>query len=199
MLGIQAFTSCAYVQTHKNVEEFFTTYEGAQIGQEVSLYQSGSSWYLAADSCVLSKRYPAVFDSILLDEHNEPTFHVEQKTGSRLYYPISAGTATVLQRNDGYASLSILRDEMLRHAEGVKTTLPKGARAYPVLARLAEGEEPNAGIAAGKKVPEELSPGVRLLSKAEEVLVDWPATVGYNCLIPVMAPIVFFKRFMNEE
>lgn len=194
---VQCFTSCAYVQTHKNVEESFYLHEGARLSDKPVLYQAGGQYLLEAELCSLRKRYPVVRDTIFLNRDNEPVFHVEQQQGKVLYYPISDGTATVLQRADGYASLSILRDEMQRSAPIM--ALPRGARLCTVKAQFAEQDVPNAGVAINRRVPEVPVAGERFLTYADMVLVDGPGTLGYNCLIPVMAPFVFFHRFLNEE
>lgn len=197
MLGAQFFTSCAYVQTHKNVEEAFCRYEGARIADTPELYRAGERYLIAAERCELSKHYPAVHDTIFFDDDNEPKFHVEHSKGKKVYYPVSAGTAQVLQREDGYAALPLLRDEVQRHA--ALTALPRGARRCEVKAQLAETDSPNAGVTAGPREPETLPLWVRGLSQTEQVMIDWPATLGYNCAIPLMAPFVFFHRFINEE
>lgn len=193
MLGAQAFTSCAYVQTHKNVEESFCCYEGARISEKPELYRAGESYFVAADAALLSKRYPTVHDTVFFDKNNEPKFHVEQMEGKKLYYPISAGTATVMQREDGYVSLALLSDELQRGI--ARPQLPRGARACTVRAELAEKED----LIVNTHAPQQLPIWGKVLSLADQVVVDAPATVGYNCLIPVMAPFVFFHRFLNEE
>lgn len=197
MLGAQAFTSCAYVQTHKNTEEAFCRYSGARIAAAPELYRAGERYLIAAERCSLSKHYPAVHDTVFFDDDSEPKFHVEQALGQKVYYPVSAGTALILQREDGYASLPILRDEVQHNVP--LTALPRGARRCEVKAQLAECEVPNAGLTVGAREPENLSVAVRALSQAEEVIVDWPATFIYNCAVPLMAPFVFFHEFLNEE
>ena len=197
MLGAQVFTSCAYVQTHKNVEEAFCRYEGACLAEEPELYRAGEQYLIAAERCELSKHYPVVHDTVFFNDDNEPKFHVEQSKGEKVYYPVSAGTAQVLQREDGYAALPLLRDEVQRHA--ALTALPRGAHRCEVKAQLAETQSPNAGVTAGPREPETLPFWVRTLSQTEQVIIDWPATVGYNCAVPLMAPFVFFHRFLNEE
>lgn len=197
VLGAQAFTSCAYVQTHKNVEECFYHYEGAQISEKPELYRAGESYFIAAKGVSLSKRYPVVHDTVFFDKDNEPMFHVEHQEGKKLYYPISAGTATVMQREDGYVSLALLSDELQRSS--ARPHLPRGAQACVVRAEMAEKEAPSAGVMVGSRVPQQLPLLGEVLSVADKVVVDAPATVGYNCLIPVMAPFVFFHRFLNDE
>lgn len=197
MLGAQAFTSCAYVQTHKNVEESFYRYEGARISEKPELYRAGESYFVAADAAVLNKHYPAVHDTIFFDKDNEPKFHVEHMEGKKLYYPLSAGTATVMQREDGYVSLALLSDE-LQHGIA-RPQLPRGAQACAVRAEIAEKEAPSAGLMVGARDPQQLPLWAEFLTLTDKVVVDGPATLGYNCLIPVMAPFVFFHRFLNEE
>lgn len=197
VLGAQSFTSCAYVQTHKNVEECFYRYEGAQISEKPELYRAGESYFVAADAAVLSKQYPMVHDTVFFDNNNEPKFHVEQMEGKKLYYPISAGTAMVMQREDGYVSLALLSDELQRGI--ARPQLPHGAHACTVRAELAEKEAHGTGMIVSSQGPQHLPFWGQMLTLADKVVVDAPATVGYNCLIPVMAPFVFFHRFLNEE
>ncbi|MCQ2365316.1 MAG: hypothetical protein MJ051_07175 [Akkermansia sp.] len=197
IIGVQAFTSCAYVQTHKNVEEAFCRYEGASIAKQPELYRAGDRYLIAAERCELSKHYPVIHDTVFFDENNEPKFHVEQNSGEKVYYPVSAGTALVLQRSDGYAALPILRDELQRQVP--LQHLPSGARLCDVRAEIAETDLTNAGLTAGPRDPQSLPLWLRALSQTEEVIIDWPATLGYNCAIPIMAPFVFFHRFLSEE
>lgn len=197
VLGAQAFTSCAYVQTHKNVEECFNRYEGAQLSEKPELYRAGESYFVAADAVVLSKRYPTIHDTIFFDRDNEPKFHVEHLEGKKRYYPVSAGTAAVMQREDGYVSLALLSDELQRGM--ARPRLPRGAHACVVRAEPAEKEAPGASLIVDSRDPHQLPLWGEVLSLADKVAVDAPATIGYNCLIPVMAPFVFFHRFLNEE
>lgn len=196
-------SSCAYVQTHKNVQELFTQRAGDKLEAPLQLGKVGGSWYLCTRSCVggVTKHYPAVHDEILLDGHNEPQLQEGQGVvdkNARMAWPISAGTATVLMREDGYATLETLADEMMRNRAGCLDILPRGMQFYPVKAQVVGAEKPTYLLRNGDAVPE-LSLAQKTVVQADRVLVDWPLTVAYNCAIPFMAPVYFFYQFLNEE
>lgn len=203
LLILLNLSSCAYVQTHENVQEFFTQREGDKLAAPLRLGKVGDSWYLCTKSCVggVTKHYPVVHDEILLDGHNEPQLQEGQGVVTKsapTAWPISAGTATVLMREDGYATQETLADEMIRNRAGRLDVLPRGMQFYPVKAQIAGSEQPTYLLKNADTVSE-LSTGQKVLVQAERVLVDWPLTVAYNCAIPVMAPFVFFKQFLSED
>lgn len=200
-----AFSSCAYVQTHRNVQESFTYYDGQRLEAPLLLVQYQGIWYIAAHECEqgLRLRYPNVYDSVLgSSASNEPSWHrvEEQGRGAICYWPISAGTASVLMREDGYVSLPILRDEMLKHADARLSHLPKGAVQHAVRAHMDVPHETqeDAVYLIGEKHADDSLP-VRALVQTDRVLVDWPLTLMYNCAIPFMAPVIFFRDFLNED
>lgn len=196
-------SSCAYVQTHQNVQEFFTQRAGDELAAPLKLGKVGGSWYLCTKSCAggVTKHYPVVHDEILLDGHNEPQLEAGQggvDKNAPTAWPISAGTATVLMREDGYATLETLADEMLRSRAGRLHTLPRDMQFYPVKAQIAGAEKPAYLLTQGDAAPE-LNLAQKAVVQADRVLVDWPLTAAYNCAIPFMAPVVFFYQFLTEE
>lgn len=203
LLILLNLSSCAYVQTHENVQEFFTQREGDKLAAPLRLGKVGDSWYLCTKSCAggVTKHYPVVHDEILLDGHNEPQLQEGQGVVTKsapTAWPISAGTATVLMREDGYATQETLADEMIRNRAGRLDVLPRGMQFYPVKAQIAGSEKPTYLLKNADTVSE-LSTGQKVLVQADRVLLDWPLTVAYNCAIPVMAPFVFFKQFLSED
>lgn len=196
-------SSCAYVQTHETVQEFFTQRAGDELAAPLKLGKVGGSWYLCTKSCAggVTKRYPVVHDEILLDGHNEPQLKEGQggvDKNAPTAWPISAGTATVLMRVDGYATLETLADEMLRSRAGRLHSLPRDMQFYPVKAQIAGTEKPTYLLRDGDAALD-LNLAQKAVVQADRVLVDWPLTAAYNCAIPFMAPFVFFYQFLTEE
>lgn len=203
LLLLLNLSSCAYVQTHENVREFFTQRAGDELTAPLQLGKVGGSWYLCTTSCAggVAKHYPAVHDAVLFNENNAPRLRAGQGAvtkKARTAWPISAGTAMVLMREDGYATLDTLADEMLRNRAGRLDIVPRGMQFYPVKARLVGAETP-AYLLKNEDAEPELNLAEQAVVQADRVLVDWPLTVAYNCAIPFMAPIVFFHRFLTEE
>lgn len=204
LLILLNLSSCAYVQTHKNVQEFFTQREGDKLAAPLQLGKVGGSWYLCTKSCAggVTKHYPVVHDEILLDGNNEPRLQEEGQgfvtKGAPTAWPISAGTATVLMREDGYATLETLADEMLRNRAGRLNVLPRKMQFYPVKAQIAGIEKATYLLKEADTEPE-LSFTQKAVVQADRVLVDWPLTAAYNCAIPFMAPFVFFRQFLSED
>lgn len=203
LLVLLSLSSCAYVQTHENVQECFVQRAGDELVAPLKLGKVGSSWYLCTRSCVggVTKRYPVVHDEILLDGHNEPQLEEGQggvDKNAPTAWPISAGTATVLMREDGYATLETLADEMIRNRAGRLESLPRGMQFYPVKAQIVGAEKPAYLLTNGDAEPE-LSLTQKAVVQADRVLVDWPLTAAYNCAIPFMAPFVFFRQFLSED
>lgn len=203
LLFLLNLSSCAYVQTHENVQEFFMKREGDELTAPLRLGKVGSSWYLCTRSCAggVAKRYPVVHDEIFLDGNNEPQLREGQGAVSkkvRAAWPISAGTATVLMREDGYATFETLADEMLRNRAGRLDLLPRTMQFYPVKAQIVGAEKPTYLLKDADAEPD-LSLAQKALVQADRVLVDWPLSIAYNCAIPVMAPFVFFKQFLSED
>lgn len=202
-------SSCAYVQTHKNVQEGFVHRQGDQLAAPLSLGKLDSTWYVCTKVCTggVTKQYPTVHDEILLDDNNEPQL---QPVGTisaiaegidkphATAWPISSGTAMVLMREDGYATLETLADEMLRNRAGRLDVLPRGMQFYPVKAQIAGAEKATYLLRSADTEPE-LTFTQKVLVQTDRVLVDWPLTAAYNCAIPVMAPVIFFHQFLSED
>lgn len=202
-------SSCAYVQTHKNVQESFVHRQGDQLAAPLSLGKLGSTWYVCTKVCAggVTKQYPTVHDEILLDENNEPQLQpvgtISAIAGGidkphATAWPISSGTAMVLMREDGYATLETLADEMLRNRAGRLDVLPRGMQFYPVKAQIAGAEKATYLLRSADTEPE-LTFTQKVLVQTDRVLVDWPLTAAYNCAIPVMAPVIFFHQFLSED
>ena len=112
-----------------------------------------------------------------------------------MYRQISSGTATVLQRTDGYAELNILCDELQNSSAPWIESLPTGAQSCSIKAEI---------VGSSITWPERNSAteaplAIRALSTIDQVLVDWPGTILYNIAIPIMAPFVFFHEFLYEQ
>ncbi len=196
-------SSCAYVQTHKNVQEFFTQRTGDELAAPLQLGKVRDNWYLCTRSCAggVRKHYPVVHDEILLDGHNEPRLQEGEGVvdkNARTAWPISAGTAMVLLREDGYAALETLADEMKSNRARRLDILPRGMQFYPVKAQIVGAEKPAYLLRNGDAAPE-LSLAQKAVVQTDRVLVDWPLTIAYNCAIPFMAPVTFFYQFLTEE
>lgn len=205
VLSLLSLSSCAYMQTHKCLEENFCRYSGYELESPLYLTMYKGQPYLVAEKTALHKSYPIVHDTIFFTDNNEPVYEkMPNGTPVRVMHRISAGTATVLQRGDGYADWETLCDE-LRSTPGDWVPLPAGQGRLPVLAMIdtkpcRAGEQHCRTIV--EKADEEnrrLPVGVRVLSAVDRCLIDWPGTVLYNVSIPVMAPFVFFRDFLSGE
>lgn len=193
--GSVLLSSCAYMQTHKNIEESFQQHTGYQLEPDFQLYKSGARYYLALNQVSLRKHYPTIHDSIFLKGKNAPVLEQVDGSTSRIYKEISRGTATVLQQADGYADLTVLRDELNSHPTPWEKRLPAGASVCNIRAEIAG--KPISWIEENSS--SELAGSVKLLSAIDQVIIDWPCTILYNAAIPVMAPFVFFHDFLTEE
>ena len=188
-------SSCAYMQTHKNIEEAYKAHKGYEITSQLSLYRAGEQYYLAAEQQWLRKHYPIIHDSIFLTDNNEPSYIKLNQETSTVYHPISAGTAAVLQNNKGYAELGVLTDELNSSGGNWTSNLPGGARICPIKAEIAGTSHTWLANEETADIP--LSGSI--LSTVDKVIIDWPGTVLYNLSIPIMAPFVFFHQFLNEQ
>ena len=188
-------SSCAYMQTHKNIEEAGRQHTGYQLATPLKLYRAGGQYYLAAEQQQLRMHYPVVYDSIFLNENNAPSFRSITSENPTVYFPISRGTGEVMLRQDGYVELSTLKGELQDSGATCSTTLPGGATECRIQATVQ-------GDSATWINPEaSTSPGIgtTILSTLDQVVIDWPGTVLYNAAIPIMSPFVFFHQFLNEE
>ena len=193
------FSSCAYMQTHKSVEEMFYSYKGYELEKPLWLAHQGGQWYLVAEAQTLQKKYPAVYDSIFFTGKNDPSFHVKESTGTLWMHPISAGTATVLQRPDGYADWATLCDE-LKQTPGAWVPVPAGQGRTLVTATIDEKtSSTRTMVDEQSKEPSQTSITGTVLSRLDKYCIDYPGTVIYNAAIPFMAPFIFFHDFFSAE
>ena len=195
MLSCAQLTSCAYMQTHKNIEEAQTVRTGYELTSDIELYRAGERYYVAISKQQLRKKYPIIHDSIFLTGNNDPTWQKIGNEDTTVYHPISSGTAAVLQRQDGYASIEVLADELKNNHDSWVASLTAGAGKCSVKAEIV-GENT---IWEGNESPQSCPALPRILSTVDQVCIDWPGTLAYNIAIPVMAPFVFFYQFLNED
>lgn len=189
--------SCAYMQTHKNIEEIGCTYEGSELtGKNISLHRKGNQWYLGSPLAVYEKHYPIVHDDVFDRDNNDPTYTSIRTAGSRIYHPISSGTATCLMRADGYAQTNALVTEILTLQKDPVIDL-RGASTHPIRAEIAEGTSP--AIIIRSRTPEETPLLNSTLSTLDMCTVDLIGTCAYNCAIPFIAPFRFFVEFFSED
>ena len=195
MAGTVFLPSCAYLQTHKNVEESYRTHQGYTMHPEIDLYQSGNQYYLGVTKQELRMHFPAINDSVFMTGRNNPTFEPTGEGGGKMYRQISNGTATVLQRTDGYAEMQTLSDELLSSTGNWLDKLPANAVKCGVKAEI-QGESVTTTTGTSS---ETIPVSGQILSAIDQVVIDWPGTVLYNIAIPFMAPFVFFSEFLNEQ
>lgn len=191
-------SSCAYLQTHKNVREAFHQCEGYRLVEPLQLYSSGNSWYLAVRPETMRKHYPTLHDSVFLDNNTDPTYSSIQVHQNLCFLRISSGTAKVLQRSDGYYTLKALMEEMHTLDAEPLQALPAGGTRHQVLA-MVEAHEGDNNAMVVSRTPESTPVLGQVLSAVDFVCVDFPGSVAYNVAIPVMAPIVFFRHFFFDE
>lgn len=194
-------SSCAYVQTRKQIEELGCEYEGKQLsvkqGNKLNkVYHQGNTWYLAAENVRLKKSYPLVHDSVLFTGNNAPEYRkIENSEEGISYHPISAGTAAVLQRGDGYATTDTLAAELTSTPGAWVSTLPN-ATAYEIKAEIPDN---GCHTIAGMRQPQETPMANQVLGALDFVFIDIPATAAYNAAIPFAAPFVFFGEFIKND
>ncbi len=187
-----ALSCCAYTQVHKNVEEQGRIFKGHQFAETSMVYHAGGQWFLAAAPAEFRLHHPTVHDSVFQGQ-TETEMRLVGTVGSALaYHPVSAGTAKVLMREDGYAELQTLADELKTYPGSWRSELP-GARAYPIRAQVVGKPVAITSTAT----PEHPTLGTRVLSSLVFVGVDVPGTVLYNVAIPFAAPFVFFGEFIS--
>ena len=186
-------SSCAYMQTHKNIEEAQIIRTGYELTPDVKLYRSAGNYYIAASRQQLRKIYPAIHDSIFLTENNAPSWRRAGENSDTVYYHISSHTASVLQMQSGYATLDVLAEELKNNPCTDK--LPAGATKCKVNAEITGSST----IWEAGETLDNRSIFTHVISAVDRVCIDWPGTVIYNAAIPVMAPFVFFHQFLNEN
>ena len=195
LAGTVFLSSCAYMQTHKNIEESSREHTGYTLNKEFELYRAGGKYYLAAEQKQLRVHYPVIHDSIFLSGNNAPEYRAINNETSKVYHEISAGTAMVLQRPDGYADMQVVSDELKDNSTPWLQALPGGASKCSIKAEIAGDTTtwPQPGSFTETPI------SIQALSMADRILIDWPGTLLYNISIPVMAPFVFFHEFLNEQ
>ena len=190
-------SSCAYIQTHKNVEEIGSYFNGQVFNRDqIALYQSGDQWYISATQALFKLRYPMVHDSVFRKYDENPTYKLTRKgPHSTVYHPISAATAEVLRRPDGYFQLTALAEEVQKTPGAWVKELPH-AQQYAITAML---DEPKQAYLEENRVPKKKPIYSYILGKLDFIAIDIPATLAYNVAIPFMAPFVFFYEFTTED
>lgn len=191
-------SSCAYLQTHKNVREAFHEYEGYRLVEPLKLYSAGGAWYLAVQRETMDLHYPVLHDSIFLENDYEPRYRTTKVHEGVQYHRISGGTAQVLLRNDGYYTLPSLFEEMNSMNTEPVASLPAGAQQHTILARVDAHTSHNVAKAS-KRIPESTPVFANALAGLDFICVDFPCSVAYNVAIPVMAPFVFFHNFIAGD
>lgn len=191
-------SSCAYVQTHKNIAEAFHDNEGYRVVEPLQLYSVGGTWYIAVQPETLRLHYPVLHDTIFLDTDPNPTYRTVKVKDGLQYHRISSQTAHVLLRSDGYYTLESLMEEVDAMKQEPITSLPRGASKHAILAQV----QANTGKSVAKttkRTPESTPVVGKMLSGLDFIVIDLPVSVVYNVAIPVMAPFVFFHRFISGE
>lgn len=193
-------SSCAYVQTHRNVAESFRSKPGYSLHRPIEQGAQQGRNYLLGHRETLRKHYPNVFDSILLTDNNEVQWRSIER-GQPCLLPLSDGTAMVLKRRDGYAYTDSLLDE-------IRSEMRKGQRpitgetmpaTHPVVAQVDRVSQQERYLDDPTIPDEKLSFPEELLVQADRVIIDWPLTLAYNVAIPFMAPVIFFSEFLDQE
>lgn len=195
LTGSVLLTSCAYMQTHKNIEEVFRQHSGYHLAPDFQLLRAGDKYYLSINRISLRKIYPTIHDSIFLNKSNTPILEELAGTAEPVYKEISAGTATVLQQADGYAQLEVLKEELDNISSPWLDSRPAGAVSCKIKAQICGSSVTWAAENSATAIPV----GARVLSTLDQVVIDWPGTILYNAAIPVMAPFVFFHEFLTEN
>lgn len=195
-------SSCAYTQFNKQIVEKATVYNGFAVELPLSLYSCQGNWYVKVRKLEVQKIKPFVHDSIMLKDSSKEalgtlkpfSYYTEYQ-----YIRISEGTAAVLQRADGYATLETLCDELKsNYAEGSLAELTDSMQ-HRVYAQIKTEQGNIAYVAPDGQPIRKPGAGIKVLSKAALVCVDVPGTVIYNVCMPVMAPFIFFHDFLSDE
>ncbi len=191
------FSSCAYMQTHKNIKEAAHTYRGCELkADNISLHRKGSQWFISAPAGIYSKSFPTIHDDIFDKNDNDPIYRPINNADGRCFYPISAGTAASLQRTDGYAQITGLVAEINNQSQSGTSSLT-GAATYPIRAEIVNADKP--AVLVDSRSPQKTPVGYRIASGVDMCTVDAVGTVVYNVAIPLMAPFRFFWEFCNDK
>lgn len=196
-LGVgMLMTSCAYVQTHKNVEEIGAYYEGELLSTATSsLYKKGESWYISAQKAKFKLVYPTIHDSVFRRSDYDPRYELIENSSTTVYHSISQSAAEVLMNPKGYYELNALAEEITRSPGTWESSLDH-AEQHAIQANI--GGQSSFSM-KNQRVPAKKSLFTKAIGTADFVVVDIPLSVAYNVAIPVMAPFVFFYEFLCEE
>ena len=198
LTALLMLSSCAYVQTHKNVEEMGAYYKGHVLTlQSLRVYHDTSTqkWYLNAHPARLKLHYPNVHDSVFKQTNDVPSYRELYVSPEFVYYPISQSTARVLLTDNGYSQLEVLAEEIQKNGESY-VEKKASMTSYPIRAQIAGDSSYRIPLF---RVPRQKSVMSHVVGKTEFVLVDVPATLAYNVSIPFIAPFVFFKEFLSKD
>ncbi len=187
--------SCAYMQTNKNVREMGRSYQGYKLTRPQHIYRSGNTWYVAATPATYRLSHDIMHDNVFR-KTNDPTMELQSEEATTIaYHAISADTAAILLREDGYAEGTTIAREIMASSTPWLDALPH-ASAHAVKAQLA-GEADTAITYSPQ--PAEVPFSYRVLSGLDFLLVDIPGTTIYNVAVPFIAPFVFFREFLSEQ
>lgn len=203
LLPLLLLSSCAYVQTHRNLAELFREKPGYSLQVPIAQSTQQGKNYLRGHCETLRKHYPNIHDSVLLTSNNEIRW-CSTEQGSECLLPISSGTATVLRQQDGYAYYNTLLDEIQSEIrKGHQPITVQQGKTLPAAHRIAgqvDGQQQDEQYIEDPTAPDvSLSFPEELLVQTDRVLIDWPLTLAYNVAIPMMAPFVFFSEFLSNE
>lgn len=203
MVGVVGtLNSCAYTQFNKQITEKATVYNGFAVELPLSLYSSQGGWFVKVRKLEVQKIKPFVHDSIMLTNTSKEALGTPKPFSyytEYQYIKISDGTAAVLQRTDGYATLETLCDELKAgYQQGCLSELPDSMQ-HRVHAQIKTEQGNIAYVAADGQPIRKPGMGTKVLSKAALVCVDVPGTVIYNVSMPIMAPFIFFHDFITDK
>lgn len=199
---VGTLNSCAYTQFNKQITEKATVYNGFAVELPLSLYSSQGGWYVKVRKLEIQKIKPFVHDSIMLTDTSKEALGTPKPFSHYTeyqYIKISDGTAAVLQRTDGYATLETLCDELKAgYTQSCVSELPDSMQ-HRVYAQIKTEQGNVAYVSADGQPIRKPGMGTKVLSKVALVCVDVPGTVIYNVSMPIMAPFIFFKDFLSND
>lgn len=202
MVGVvSTLNSCAYTQFNKQITEKATVYNGFAVELPLSLYSSQRGWFVKVRKLEVQKIMPFVHDSIMLTDSSKTSLGTPKPFSHYTeyqYVKISDGTAAVLQRADGYATLETLCDELKSgYAQGCVSELTDSMQ-HRVYAQIKTEQGNIAYVSTDGQPIRKPGMGTKVLSKVALVCVDVPGTVIYNVSMPIMAPFIFFRDFLSD-
>lgn len=202
MVGVVGtLNSCAYTQFNKQITEKATVYKGFAVELPLSLYSSQGGWYVKVRKLEIQKIKPFVHDSIMLTDTSKEALGTPKPFSHYTEYQyirVSDGTASVLQRSDGYATLETLCDELKdSYAQGCVSELADSMQ-HRVHAQIKSDKGSIACVAANGQPVRRPGVGTQILSKLA-LVVDAPCTVAYNVAMPLITPVIFFSEFLTDD